>query len=72
MYEITGFTGVLGSRTLQKNKDIKHASLNVCYMFASSVLMGSRDLVHVWTAMAACLSVNLARKQHHELCSLSV
>jgi len=30
MYEITGFTSVLGSKTLQKNKDIKHASLNVC------------------------------------------
>jgi len=72
MYEITGFTGVLGSKTLQKIKDIKHASLNVCYMFASSVLVGSGDSVNVRTATAACSSVNLACTQHHELCNLSL
>ena len=72
MYEITGFTGVLGSRTLQKNKDIKHTRFNVCYMFTSSVLVGSSGSVHVRTATAACSRANLIREQHDELCNLPV
>ena len=60
IYEITGFTGVLGSKTLQNSKDIKHASLNVCYMFASSVLIGNGGSVHVRTATAACSSTRAA------------
>ena len=72
MYEITGCTGVLGSRTLQKNKDIKHASLNVCYVFAPSVVVGSGDSVHVRTGTAACSDNNLARKQHRDMCNMSM